>query len=795
MRPLFNSFQRSLKVIFVLTVCVVAAAAAVKGAWPTEGLSLTSDTYTQAAPKIVYDGAGGCIVAWEDSRSMPRKIYAQRLDGAGNEYWPSGGIQVSDWGDHRMIAMVPDDAGGAILIWFTDGTTVYAQRIDVDGASLWMTDGVAILADYFDDFLTVPDGAGGCLMVWEDPNGHIYAQKIDRNGDIAWDDPPGYVVVSDASSEETAPSLVCDGFGGALVAFESRRSDPSDVEIFVQRIFASGAVWNPDGVPVIMGHTVMEEPVVAADGYGGAYVCYRFDVSGQYDFFLVKVDASGALEWTREVCIESHIQRNADMIEDGYGGVFIAWSDERDSGRVIYAQRMDKFGNALWGTDGTLIIETDFDNDFPRLLPCETGFITLWIDGHDPSLFAQKVDITGGIRWDLNGVEVLVGDLRFYDYDIASDGACGLFATIIDNRGANIEDVFAQYIDALGDTSAPEPVIADVLDVPDDQGGYVRLEIDASDRDDNAQPLQLGRYDVWQQLGSMAASSAQEGPGVPVVSIHDGRTFMLMPGGGVVPAGTWELVASFDAAQMDTYSCRVPTLADSVSNKTPKSVYMVTGHTTDPAIWYASAPDSGHSVDNLTPAMPAGIAGEQQYAPEGLALTWDPNSENDFSHYVVYRGTSEDFIPTSPLMLATPMDPEWFDVTWTWEDEYWYKVSAIDVHKNESLFAVSGPGDVTGEELPDVPGAAYLAQNYPNPFNPGTSIAFGLASVSRVKLSVYDTSGRLVRTLLDEERNAGNFVERWDGLNSRGVPVASGVYYFRLTAESFDKTRKMLLLR
>ena len=92
-----------------------------------------------------------------------------------------------------------------------------------------------------------------------------------------------------------------------------------------------------------------------------------------------------------------------------------------------------------------------------------------------------------------------------------------------------------------------------------------------------------------------------------------------------------------------------------------------------------------------------------------------------------------------------------------------------------------------GGLLPDGP---RLHQNYPNPFNPSTIIEFELPKSSIVRLSVYDMLGREVSVLLNERREAGVHEVRFDGSN-----LASGVYFYRLTAGDFLQTRRLLLLR
>ena len=206
-------------------------------------------------------------------------------------------------------------------------------------------------------------------------------------------------------------------------------------------------------------------------------------------------------------------------------------------------------------------------------------------------------------------------------------------------------------------------------------------------------------------------------------------------------------------------------------------------------------PDRAQLAGREPPEVPGALVAEQSYTPVGLQLAWDINQENDLSYYAVYRGSSEDFVPGPGNRVATPMEPEWFDGSWRWSSGYYYKVSAIDVHGNESGFALLTPDDVTGSETPKAPEATYLTQNYPNPFNPTTRIAFGLSAPGHVSLRIYDAAGRLVRALVNEERRAGRYEDSWDGRDSSGRSVSSGIYFYRLTAGPFESTKKMILVR
>ncbi len=90
----------------------------------------------------------------------------------------------------------------------------------------------------------------------------------------------------------------------------------------------------------------------------------------------------------------------------------------------------------------------------------------------------------------------------------------------------------------------------------------------------------------------------------------------------------------------------------------------------------------------------------------------------------------------------------------------------------------------------------YLSHNFPNPFNPTTAIQYRVPSPgSRVRLSVYDLSGRTVRTLVDAYRSGGEHLAIWRGLDDHGREVGSGVYFYRLEVGDTKLERKMVMLK
>ena len=99
---------------------------------------------------------------------------------------------------------------------------------------------------------------------------------------------------------------------------------------------------------------------------------------------------------------------------------------------------------------------------------------------------------------------------------------------------------------------------------------------------------------------------------------------------------------------------------------------------------------------------------------------------------------------------------------------------------------------------PSSPDESHLFVNYPNPFNPETWIPYQLSEAADVSLSIYSVDGKLVRTLALGHQSEGMYRSKsraayWDGRNELGERVASGLYFYTLTAGDFTATRKMLI--
>ncbi|MBI5473375.1 MAG: DUF3160 domain-containing protein [Ignavibacteriae bacterium] len=126
-----------------------------------------------------------------------------------------------------------------------------------------------------------------------------------------------------------------------------------------------------------------------------------------------------------------------------------------------------------------------------------------------------------------------------------------------------------------------------------------------------------------------------------------------------------------------------------------------------------------------------------------------------------------------------------------------YLADSTGNSRGSGINLITGADNAGGDPV-SVPTTPVLYQNYPNPFNPSTLIAFTIPAAyanASVELSIFNVQGELVQTLVKSSVPAGNYIARWDGRNASGNVVASGVYLYRLEANGFAGTKKLILIR
>jgi hypothetical protein len=798
-------------------------------AWPnqsTTNLPISAAAGQQQLPTIASDGVGGAIIAWQDSRSGTLHIYAQHVlsSGLADPAWPANGRPVCTAINTQDLPIIASDgAGGAIVAWedFRTLSTydIYAQHVLVSGVvdPTWPTDGRALCTAVADQRypVIVSDGAGGAIVSWIDSrnaNPAVYAQHVLASGavDPAW--PVDGRVVCSAFAQNM--KVVSDGLSGAIITWMDGRSAINNEDIFAQHVLASGTVdplWPVDGrgLCTAAGDQVLPNTnpptfyqPIASDGAGGAIVTWAdFRGGGTSDVYAQHVLASGIIDpaWPangRALCTAANLQDVPNIVSDGAGGGIVAWSDLRGGAAYdIYAQHVLASGavDAAWPVDGRALCTAASYQLFASIISDGAGgALVAWTDyrsgGYD--LYAQHVLSTGvvDVTWPTNGRGVSTAGNDQYSHAIVSDGAGGLIATWQDFRNGDPfnNDVYAQRVARSGYLGSPEPEIVSVRDVPNDEGGKVKLSWNGSYLDPASDP-NLSLYDVLRSVppnlatariarGARAIRSLDE-----PMSTGDDQLFVT-----TTQAQTfyWEFLASVTPLHyVTTYSYLAPTVQDSTAAGAPETAFMVVARNAARTIYWPSRPESAYSVDNLAPTVPGTFAAD--YWGGAAHLHWSVNTEPDFDRYRLYRGSTSGFAPSSDNQIAETTDTVFVD---DGPVGGYYKLSAVDTHGNQSGFAlVASAGGAGGDLVFDPP--------RPNPTSRGTTLHFVLPREAFVSLAVFDANGRRVRELLKAVIPAGEHTLRWDLRDQRGRSVGAGLYFAALEAEGRKLVHRLAAAR
>jgi hypothetical protein len=188
-----------------------------------------------------------------------------------------------------------------------------------------------------------------------------------------------------------------------------------------------------------------------------------------------------------------------------------------------------------------------------------------------------------------------------------------------------------------------------------------------------------------------------------------------------------------------------------------------------------------------------------------IFVDWSTESEVDALGFNLLRDASEEFenpvviasYETYPDLLCQGTSASGFDYSFTDRENlepevtYYYRLEAVDINgrSEQSELAASAVA------LP-LPTDYAIGPNFPNPFNPDTRFDLKLPENAMVSVIIYDAMGREVVRILDNQAlEAGIHHLTWNGTNSQGLPLPSGIYFSRMQADKIQRIMKMLLLK
>ncbi len=365
--------------------------------------------------KFCTDGNNGVIAMWINSA----QVVAQRVDANGHVKWGAAGIIIYDSTAQALNPAIADDGhGGCYIIWTSEatvnGVTNYnfiGQRLDSNGTELWRHQGVPVVFpndtnNFSATGLTVLNNAGnGAYLAlevgWNGGLGSVRAAKIDLTGKPLWDS--SGVAVS-IVGDFRGPKIISDGYGGMEMMYWSDVNVIGNIKI--QRLDTAGNLrWGATGVGL---NTL----------YGITQMTYNLSTSGNgntvatWDGYLYnpgiyaqKLDTGGHFLWGSTevlVCDTPGEQTYPDVVSDGMGGAYFAWSDDRYTSQPerIYAQRLNANGIEQWRHNGVVLDTQNTYNPNPSVVPdVNNGVRVFW--PRSPG-WLPHADATARYQWQCN---------------------------------------------------------------------------------------------------------------------------------------------------------------------------------------------------------------------------------------------------------------------------------------------------------------------------------------------------------------------------------------------------------
>ncbi len=789
--------------------------------WSANGVAVCATTDQQYDPEIVSDQNGGAICIWNDRRRITYiDIYSQRLNAQGISQWATNGIAIytqPSTGPYEIETdIISDNTGNAIVTW-TNGSSnsdVFVQKIISSGVVQWTSNGVIVTNAAGNQLnpMIVSDGFGGAFISWDSLRTDTYRNKclgrIRSTGVIQW---TINSLVERYDFDFHKPKMIVDGNGGVIIVW-SEEYLGADYDIYAQLIDAYGETqWSSSGEVISNDPNFQGLPSIAQDGTGGAIISWLdtrndIDGAGLLDIYAQRIDNFGYLGAN-----EPAMSLVSDVQNDQGGNVSVGWEAsqyDRSPHRVV--------------TDYTVWIGIE------EPVGAVSSTSSVWKTSSGKT-YRRKETSNGSTYWELVGS---VPSHYFTNYKFTAptssdSGPNGVqyYKFLVSAQTANQFVFWDSNVDSgySKDNLVPSPTPTPTVQNQSGSSVVLRWSGNSVDPDVGAYELHRSRYSGFTVSASTKIAETSDTiltDDSPLLGYTNYYRVVTrdIHGNGSEPSP--EISATFSATinynQQDKWNM--------------VSVPLTVSNYTKSALYPSSLSDAFSFNGGYTPqaTLQNGIgywlkfSGTQQVAITGYHRDVDTVDVQDGWNMI---GTISSSVPVNqigsiPVGLVTSQffgyNNGYFNASELEAGKgYWVKVNGggklIISSGLSNQSSVQSIKVIATNELPPPPpegdGNVYettnlkpetfsLEQNYPNPFNPSTVIRYQLPvgregfSTYNVTLKVYNTLGVEVATLYDGLQVSGYRFAEWDASG-----LASGMYFYRLTAGMFSDIKQLILLK
>jgi hypothetical protein len=729
------------------------------------------DSSVQEGSSVVVDASGNVIVAGNFKGTVDfgggtltsagdYDIFVLKFDATGNHVWSK---RFGDSSRQIGMSVAVDEFGNVLVTGHFKGT------VDFGGGSL--------TSSYYEDIFLVKFDAGG---------GHIWSKRFgtpyEQFGESVVVDGLGNVIFTGAFADTV-------DFGGGPLASAGGH------DVIVAKFDASGGhLWSNrfGDLKTDFGYDV------AADASGSVIVTGYY--AGDLDFgggplpsapfpdincFIAKLDASGSHLWSEGFGDSTDRQTASTVDVDASGNAYFTghFNGTADLGggpltsyhmSDIVIAKFDPNGNHIWSQ-----IFAGFESQVP---------------------YSAAVDVSGNL--------IVTGQIR---------GTVDFGGGPLSPLGDAWEDIFVAKFDGSGShvwsrrygASGPQRgrgaavdgsgnvIVTGDFKTTVDFGGS--LLTSAGDRDifiakfrPGACALVLCPEDTLIEAFSTIDALVLDG-----FTIANTESSPLTFNYHVTTPGPAILMDNGDPASLAGTTPLLPPCGSLSPPDAALEVPAITSYTVQPVTYHVSCVEDPSLVDSCVtlvvfdaPVAAVISSFVVDAIDGGVRLIWEVFSDDEVQGYRIYRAMESNSSAelVNPEGLIPPETRMFVDDGVRYGRAYDYTLGVVqedgsEIRSQIATVNLNAPSFV-------------LYQNIPNPFNPATTIRFDVpVGGAHTTLAVYDVSGRLVRVLVDKHMAEGTYREDWDGSDANGNAVASGVYFYRLDAPAFVRTRKMVILK
>jgi hypothetical protein len=439
--------------------------------WSPGGLDIFAGREeNQESADMVPDGYGGLLFVYQrfSDESRGYDIYRGRINSAGELNYNFATCYSAE---NQINPKIAKKGSYSVVTWEDERNgnwDVYAHMFTIsNGLLTWQVNGAPVAATSHDErrpSLIASTQYNHQIITWEEREGEntrIYAQILDNYGGPVWEAAEPVTVQSQGNQGENS---IVEGEESGFWAVWSDDSKSEERPVLAQRLTVQRKRFkNPEGVRLTGNHVApakIANPQLLAARTGDFFLVwedYR-NGTGNSDIYLQKLNAKGEELWRHggiPVCAFSGEQSRPVMVEDGVGGVIVAWVDARKGEDDIYAQRISETGKSKWVLNGTVVCQAPRSQSGLRAVTDgREGVVLLWVDARNIlttgfDLYIQRMNEVGEPLWGVNGKTFTPLEGMQTSPSLAPDGEGGAFVTWMDNR-SGVSNISAQHLNSYG---------------------------------------------------------------------------------------------------------------------------------------------------------------------------------------------------------------------------------------------------------------------------------------------------------------------------------------------------------